>query len=502
MAHSVTTDALTPEIYAARISEKSLYWTDSVFNSLSEDDRIAQLFMPVVAPSDSAYGMKNMLQFVTHNHVGGLLISKGNAAEYAAMVNEAQKLSKVPLLIAIDGEWGVSMRVSDAIRFPRNLTLGAISDDKLLFEYGQEVARQCKLLGVNIDFAPVIDVNSNPDNPVIGDRAYGENPLNVAAKGVAFAKGLESMGILSVAKHFPGHGSTSEDSHATLPVVDKSLAEINFVDLLPFKMYINSRLGGILTAHLNIPAWDTWQSASSLSSAIVTDLLKKELNFDGIIFTDALTMKGAVTNNNSVCVEALRAGNDILLSPANISQEIKAIKTALSEGILDSTSINTRIKKVLNYKYLLGAVDFTPIDTVNIINRINSANAENLKTKIYKAAVTIVKDPLHLIGNLSDKSHVIYITSESQLHDKTVIDRLSTDSPIVVVAMINPYSLAKIAPILCKNNVSLIVTYNNNLQARKAAIDVIDGKLGASGTLPVTITGLAKAGTGIKLNKR
>lgn len=494
--------AVAPAIYSAGISDKAMMWTDSVFNSLSDEERIAQLFMPVVAPNDSVYGTRKMLQYVTRDHVGGLLVSKGSAVEYAKLVNEAQRLSKVPLLIAIDGEWGVAMRVNDAITFPRNLTLGAVSDDKILYEYGKEVARQCRLLGINIDFAPVLDVNSNPDNPVIGNRAYGENPVNVAAKGVAFAKGMESGGVLPVAKHFPGHGSTSEDSHATLPVVDKSLAEINFVDLVPFKMYINSRLGGMLTAHLNIPAWSTGESASSLTPAIVTDCLKKELGFEGLIFTDALTMKGAVAKNKSVCVEALRAGNDILLSPAHISKEIKAIKTAIADGYLDSASVYNRVKKVLNYKYVLGAVDFTPIDTINLKHRINTVQADNLKKRIHESAVTIVSDSLRLIGSSSAKPHIIYIANESQLLDKSFIDKLSGNEHMIVVAMINPYELADIAPLLNRGNVSLIVAYNNNAYARRAVQNVIEGKASASGTLPVTISGLAKAGTGINIEKQ
>ncbi|MGN0231214.1 MAG: glycoside hydrolase family 3 N-terminal domain-containing protein, partial [Muribaculaceae bacterium] len=222
-------------------------WVDSVFFQLNEREKVSQLMMPVLAPADTVNLEGNLKILVGEEHVGGLLVSKGTAAQYAATVNRAQELSKVPLMISIDGEWGVSMRVTDALLFPRNLIVGAVADDHLVYQYGREIARQCRLLGINVDFAPVLDVNTNPLNPVIGDRSLGESARNVYRKGLTIAKGIEDGGVLSVAKHFPGHGSTSEDSHKTLPVVDKSLRDLQMVDLLPFRKYIDSGLGGVLT---------------------------------------------------------------------------------------------------------------------------------------------------------------------------------------------------------------------------------------------------------------
>lgn len=492
----VAANAIQPTIISGNTAKGASEWADSVYASLNPRQRIGQLFMPVVAPGDTVYGLSNMIHYVKNNQVGGLLVSKGTAKEYATLVNEAQKLSKVPLLIAIDGEWGVSMRVSDAIVFPRNLSLGAINDELLLYEYGKEVGRECRELGIHIDFAPVMDVNSNPDNPVIGNRSYGEQTTNVTRKGISFAKGLEDMNVLSVAKHFPGHGSTSEDSHSTLPLVDKSRTELKIIDLLPFREYINARLGGMLNGHLNIPAFGTSDIPSSLNPVIVTDLLKHELGFEGLVFTDALTMKGATTDK-SVCVEALKAGNDILLSPARISTEITNIINAVNSGELDSAKIATQIKKILTYKYALGANRHKPIHLDGIESRINTSEALSLKNKLIQASITIIKDPHNLIGKKSART--IYITDNSQSQKEYLRLEIEKGGNLIVVACLGPYEFSNFAQMIAQNdNISVILAYNNTAAARNAAQKVISGELKASGILPVSIPGFARAGTEIK----
>ena len=267
-------------------------WVDSVFNSLSAEGRIGQLIVAAVTPRSNDATREAVRRLVSQNLVGGLIYEGSTIAEQAEVTNLAQSLAAVPLMITIDGEWGLGMRLKEVPNFQRNLILGALDDDMLLYEYGREVARQCRRMGIQVNFAPVLDVNDNPLNPVIGDRSFGESPELVARHAIAFARGLEDGGVMAVGKHFPGHGSSSEDSHKTLPVINKSMQEINTCELVPFRKFIEAGLSGILTAHLLVPAIDKGKAPTSLSAGCVTDVLRRDLQFDGLIFTDALNMKG------------------------------------------------------------------------------------------------------------------------------------------------------------------------------------------------------------------
>ena len=325
-------------------------WVDSVFNSLSPEARIGQLIVAAVTPSNNEATRDAVKRLVTNNLVGGLIYEESTIAQQAEVTNLAQSLATVPLMITIDGEWGLGMRLKEVPNFQRNLILGAIDNDQLLYEYGREVARQCRRMGIHVNFAPVLDVNDNPLNPVIGNRSFGESPELVARHAIAFARGLEDGGVMAVGKHFPGHGSTSQDSHKTLPVITKNMQELNTCELVPFRRFIEAGLSGILTAHLLVPSIESKQAPSSLSSACVTDLLRNRLNFQGLVFTDALNMKGATQLlNGSACVNALLAGNDVLLMPENISDEIAAIKQAIANGTLNQSVIDERCKKMLRY---------------------------------------------------------------------------------------------------------------------------------------------------------
>ena len=266
-------------------------WVDSVFNTLSPDARIGQLIVAGVTPKSNDATRELVRRLVAQNLVGGLIYEGSTIAEQAEVTNLAQSLATIPLMITIDGEWGLGMRLKEVPNFQRNLILGALDDDMLLYEYGREVARQCRRMGIQVNFAPVLDVNDNPLNPVIGDRSFGESPELVARHAIAFGRGLEDGGVMAVGKHFPGHGSSSEDSHKTLPVINKTLQEINTCELVPFRKFIDAGLSGILTAHLLIPAIDGGKAPTSLSSSCVATLLRDELDFDGLIFTDALNMK-------------------------------------------------------------------------------------------------------------------------------------------------------------------------------------------------------------------
>ena len=264
----IATAQIQPNIYREANKAEMNAWVDSVYSSLTTDERIGQLFM-VIADTHTTTANKNLIKrYIDQQKIGGILFSKGTIAKQANITNYAQEASKTPLFIALDGEWGLNMRLTDAPRFPRNMVLGSIKSDSLLYLYGKEVARQCKELGIHINFAPVLDVNSNPKNPVIGNRAFGANPENVAIKGVSYARGLEDGGVMAVAKHFPGHGDTSEDSHKTLPTIAHSRERLDSVELFPFQSYINAGLSGMMIAHLNIPNLNTNGLPSSLTPEI------------------------------------------------------------------------------------------------------------------------------------------------------------------------------------------------------------------------------------------
>lgn len=372
-------------------------WVDSVFNKLSTQEKVGQLFIYTIAPTQTQANLNLLNQAVTTHKVGGLLFSGGELSNQAFLTNEAQKKTKVPLMITFDGEWGLSMRLKNTPLFPKNGILGAIQENHLLFEYGKEVARQCKELGVHVNFAPVADVNINPKNPVINVRSFGEIPKNVADKVVLYASGLESGGVLSVCKHFPGHGDTETDSHHSLPYLPFNKSRLDSVELYPFKRVIDTGLGGVMVGHLEIPALEPQKGLpSSLSKNIVTGLLKEELEFKGLIFTDALAMKGASAKKPSL--QALKAGNDMVLTPSlQIKKEIDAVMKALNSGEITQQEIDEKCKKVLTFKYALGLAKEQKIKLSGLEQRINTPEAENLIKKLHQAAVILLKDQKELL---------------------------------------------------------------------------------------------------------
>lgn len=330
------------------------HWADSVYQSLSQEERLAQLIMPIIYPSSDASRIANEERRVRQSKWGGILYQKGLLAEQVRMNKQLQQASKTPMLIALDGEWGLYMRLKDAPRYPRNLGLGLNEEDQIAYSYGREIARQCRLVGIHINFAPTVDVNINPRNPVIGSRSFGNDPKIVAKMSNAYGLGLEDGGVLSVAKHFPGHGDTSEDSHKTLPLVTASRKRLDAVELAPFREYFVRGLGGVMTGHLRVPALDASGVPSSLSSKIVTDLLKKEMRFGGLVFTDGLEMRGVhAGSRGDVGVAALKAGNDILLGPANAEAQLLALVNAYNSKELNAEDIKQKVMKVLYYKYRL-----------------------------------------------------------------------------------------------------------------------------------------------------
>lgn len=384
-----------PKIFNKVDKQAMEIWVNNTFNSMTPDERITQLFVMAVGPRMSgAEGLVKKL--VAEYKVGGLIYHESDIQSQAKLTNYAQSLATVPLLITLDGEWGPSMRLEDAPKFPRNLYLGAIGDDKLFYDYGREVARECRRVGVHVNFAPVLDMIDR-DHTILGSRAYGSDPEIVARHGIAFSRGMEDGGVLSVGKHFPGHGSATADSHKELPTVDKSLKELQLYDFVPFQRFIDAGLGGMLTAHLYVPAVDKTKGPSTMSSKHVTDLLKKKMGFEGLIFTDALGMEGAKAVNGSVCVNALLAGNDVLLMPNEVPGELAAIKQALADGTLAQETIDERCKKLLRFKYALGLNQPQQVNMTNIVADVNSTEATVLKRKLCAATITVVRNTKNLL---------------------------------------------------------------------------------------------------------
>ena len=334
--------------------------------------------------------------------IGGLIFFQGGPKRQAILTNYYQKKSKVKLLIAIDGEWGLDMRLDSSVRFPHQMTLGAIPSqaDSLIYLMGKEIAHQCKRLGIQVNFAPVVDVNNNPQNPVIGNRSFGENKFSVAKKSFLYMKGMQDEGVLACAKHFPGHGDTDSDSHKTLPAISHSKETIDTLDLYPFKQLFKAGVGSVMVAHLSVPALDTAKNTpSTLSSKIVTDLLKKELNFEGLVFTDALNMKGVSKfyQPGEVDAKALVAGNDVLLFSGDVPKAIAEIKNAVLRGEITQEEIDKRCKKILMVKQWSGLNNYLPVDTTHIISDLISYQSNYLDILLAENSITLLKNKNNLI---------------------------------------------------------------------------------------------------------
>ena len=363
-------------------------WVDSVYKSMDWEERVGQLIMPIIYPriGDKA----SLLRRMQEEKWGGILFQKGFLADQRELTENLQSTSRIPLLIALDGEWGLYMRLKDAPRYPRSKGLGTTGDMELIRAYGAEVARQCQLMGIHINFAPVVDVNINPQNPVIGTRSFGDSPELVARCAVAYSQGLESGGVLSVAKHFPGHGDTSEDSHKTLPTVSASRERMQRVELYPFRAYRDAGLGGVMTAHLRVPAYDASGRPASLSRLITTDLLRKDMRFKGLVITDALEMRGAqVSEGNSVALEAFKAGNDILLGPSQPLEARNTILQALRSGEVKETEVEEKCRRILAFKYaLIIKKKAVEASATEVKNRIWTREEAALRTRLWQANVS------------------------------------------------------------------------------------------------------------------
>ena len=375
--------------------QHQLHWVDSVFNAMTFDERLGQLFMVAAYSNKDQKHVDEISKLVKEENLGGLIFFQGGPNRQARLTNYYQAQAKTPLMIAMDAEWGIGMRLDSVLNFPKAMTLGAVQNTDLIYEMGSEIARQFKELGMHVNFAPVVDVNSNPLNPVIGYRAFGENKDRVTQRAVAYMKGLQENGIIANAKHFPGHGDTETDSHYDLPVIKHAEKRIWDIDLYPYQELFRENLMSVMVAHLNVPSLDNGANIpTSLSKPVVTDLLQNRMNFQGLIFTDALNMKGVAnfSRPGEVDLKALLAGNDVLLYSQDVTKAKALIKDAIAQGMISENEINRRVKKILKAKYWARLNEYKPLDTYKIADRITTEKTKEIVEKLYADAITVASN--------------------------------------------------------------------------------------------------------------
>jgi beta-glucosidase-like glycosyl hydrolase/CubicO group peptidase (beta-lactamase class C family) len=397
-------------------------WVDSVFNSLTADQRIGQLFFAAAYSNLGAKHVDAITEYIHKYQIGGLIFFQGGPKRQALLTNRYQALSKTPMLIALDAEWGLGMRLDSCVSFPRQMTLGAIEDQTLIYRMGVEIGLQCRRMGVHLNFAPVADLNNNPLNPVIGMRSFGENSRDVAKRDVMYMTGLQQQHILTAAKHFPGHGNTSIDSHHVLPVITESYADLDSLEWYPYKEMIRNNLTGILAAHLHVPGLDsTPDLAASLSRRVLTDILRDSLHFNGLVYTDALNMKGVSKyfKPGELEVRALEAGADVLLMPTDIPKAIAAVKTAIDSGRIDRKQVELSCRRILAAKEWAGLNDYRPIDTTKLLAYLNSPQTDLLNRRLVEASLTVVQnhDSILPLKRLDKEKTAILIAGASQTNN-------------------------------------------------------------------------------------
>ena len=535
----------------------SFSWADSVYNKMTPDERLGQLFMIAAYPKQGDKNKTHISELIKTYKIGGLIFFQGEPVQQAKLTNYYQSISKTPIMVAGDYEWGLSMRLGSTVRYPRQMMLGAIRNDILINEFGSEVARQCKRIGININFAPDIDINNNPNNPVINSRSFGEQKNNVARKGTAYMVGLQSNRILATGKHFPGHGDTDVDSHKDLPIIKHSVERLDTLEMYPFKKLIHNGLGGIMIAHLNIPSLDSSaNSVSDLSKPIVTDLLKNKLGYKGLIFTDALGMHGVTKyyKPGEIEIAALRAGVDVLLMPKNVPLAFQKIKEAIKSGKISQKEIDLRCKKILIAKQWMKLNEFKPIKIDGIFEDLNSEYARFLNRKLTEAAITVAMNKNHILpfknldneniasvsignGYISNfqkrmsqyadvQNYAINKTSDATVfeakinqlakYDKVIVsihgmsrrppkfnvnqatlkfvNKLSQKTNVILVLFGNPYALINL-----KNSEKLqavVVSYNDRKITRDLSAQLLFGGITAQGKLTVSAGKLFPAGKG------
>ena len=529
-------------------------WAKEQLEKMTLEEKIAQLIMVRVHSESNKATHDLKVAEMEKYQFGGVCFYQGTPIQQVEVTNRLQAVSKVPLLIGIDAEWGVAMRLSHSAMFPRQLALGAMdsSGNALIYEMGKEIALQCKALGVHINFAPVVDVNSNSKNPVIGSRSFGEDARMVTEKSICYIKGLQDNGVSACIKHFPGHGDTDVDSHSNLTVIKKSRQELDSIELYPFRKIIEIGVDMVMPGHLRVPALDSNKNAiASLSQKITTDLLVKEMHYEGIIVSDGLDMsviKSYVSLDMPVEVKALLAGNDILLDPIDAKRAVLAIKKAVEQGIISKKMINEKCLRVLQFKERKGLTQYQPINTNGIYKKLNSPAATQLIEQLTAKTITLLKNEdktLPIIDEVKDSMVFLAIGSENyaesfekicrqygiqyvqaprsinaknasilkgQLsrYSKVIIgmlgtnqytqynfgiykesilfiNNLSKEKEIIFTLYANPYSLSYFTEV--ENVQALIVSYQPTIPAVMTTFRAIFGETSFEGRLPVSIPG-------------
>ncbi|MBR5780842.1 MAG: serine hydrolase [Bacteroidales bacterium] len=534
-------------------------WVDSVFNSLTLEQQVGQLMNLRANQPNKDFDAK-IAEYIDRYNIGGVTFFRTDAELLLRQTNEWQSMAQTPLMIAIDGEWGLGMRINDGLSYPYQMTLGAITNDSLISEMGRQIAEQCVRIGINVNFAPDIDVNNEPNNPVIGFRSFGENPDNVARKGAAYALALQNNGVLPSMKHFPGHGNTKTDSHHALPVIKNSLEEIEKIELAPFKYLIDKGVKGAMVGHLYFPALEpVVNRSSSLSKNIVTDLLKNTMNYDGIIFTDGLEMKGAYngTHQDSVCLQALMAGNDIMILPINVVNSIEIIINAAKKDALVRNRVEESCKKVLRHKYQLGLNEYKAQHPQGLSSDLNQNRYYVLKQRLYNEAVTMLENKKNVLPLKKDSDNKIAVVtfgndklisnvlkengikntaflmgsdiSEEEIkrtikqfksYDYVIvnvrntssypsnnygitpsmvsfIDKVTKSNKVILNLFGSPYALDKLS--LNKKASAILVGYEDNQMVANAIIDVMLGRMSPKGKLPVSLK-MYQCGAGLEFD--
>lgn len=535
-------------------------WVDSVYNSLSTEERIAQLLVVRANQPGQDYD-KRIDDYIRNYNIGGVTFFKGQPQTQLRQTNRWQQMAKTPLFVSIDAEWGLAMRLDGTVSYPLQMTLGAVVNQDLIYQMGRQIAEQCQRLGIHINFAPVVDVNNNAENPVIGMRSFGDNTTNVSSKGILYALGLQDGGIIPTAKHFPGHGDTRNDSHYTLPVINHNRQHLDSIELQPFRNVINAGVNGIMIAHLHIPALDNSpKTPTTLSEKTVTNLLKQEMGFKGLIVTDGLDMKGVTSVQPSGMIEllALKAGNDILLLPENVPLAIQTIKKALDDGSLPYTRLEESCRKVLTYKYRAGLNNYRPSFLEKLQSDLNRSDYVQLKNQLFAEAITLVKNEgpvlpltndtsswaLLSIGNdkpspLSEalrdagvkhinftlpkkagKEQIANLTNQLSKSERVIIavhntnilanrkfgiedeaiafvNQLLQQKQAVLCIFASPYALDFFQ--ITQNTRAILIGYQDRSEAIRATGEILTGKREPLGKLPVHLKSGFKAGHGLSM---
>ncbi len=536
-------------------SELETKWVDSIYAQMTFEEKLGQLFMVAAYSNKDTVHVNSIDKLIKENKIGGLIFFQGGPGRQANLTNRFQSKSKVPLFIGIDAEWGLSMRLDSTYKYPWNTTLGAIRDLKLIEEVGKNMAQEAKRIGANFNFVPVIDINTNPKNPIIGNRSFGEDKINVTDHAVALMKGIQGQGVFCTGKHFPGHGDTALDSHYALPMVSFSKDRIEKVELYPYKRMFDEGLVSVMVAHLNIPSLEPKKNyPTSVSYNVVTNLLQNELGFEGLIFTDALNMKAAskFLKPGDIDLEAFLAGNDILLFAENVPLAVQKISEAHQKGLITDYRIAKSVKKILHYKFKAGLNHYKPVETKNLSSDLNTSIKDGLQYQLYEHATTVLKNKDNILPiknldqkiayvKLGDDTNSSFVTTLKKYTEVTEVSDTNLDSlevklkefktvivgyhksdkawkkhdfsdielvwlqdiakknTVILDAFTKPYSLSAIPNF--DDFEGVVMSYQNSDVSQEVGAELLFGAIEAQGKLPVSINEEFKDGFGLTTEK-